>query len=91
MTDTIDRLVLMLVQERDKISTLKNDRRQAHLSTMAARADLRRTERDLQVAEDKIDEWISYSKNLVAMLLQRKVLSEKIPPAPEPFVREIPF
>jgi hypothetical protein len=91
MTDTIERLVRMLDEERKEVETAKRDRLEANRQTMRENASRGRVERDLRCAEEKIDEWIAYAGRLANMLRQRKVLEEKIGRAPTPFAREIPF
>jgi predicted nucleic acid-binding Zn-ribbon protein len=69
MSDTIDRLVRMLDEERESARKAREDRSLADHATMTARAELSLAkqeiangESDLEVAEKKIAEWESFGK-----------------------------
>lgn len=90
MTDTIDRLVRMLDEEREGRAAERERHVIANTALFEEQRQKARVAKDLKAAEDKIEEWIAYSGKLINMLRTRKVLEEKFPPAPEP-LRDYPF
>lgn len=65
----------------------RNTRNGAQL--MQARQERDGRVRELQAAEDKISEWVSYANLLVNML--PKTRRKDVPPAPQPIDTDIPF
>lgn len=79
MTDTIDRLVRILDEEREARRKAEQDRTSANYALMSEqgtvkvlRQELKNRDSDLDIAEAKIKEWISYAEKLLEILPAKK-------------------
>ncbi len=85
--DTVDRLVRMLDEERER-NRVEIENLKQMLSTAAG--GRYRAERDRDHAEAKVDEWITYSSSWHPLIPKRR-LKELEASIPKPYKRELPF
>jgi predicted nucleic acid-binding Zn-ribbon protein len=91
MSNTVDTLVRILDEERQRAQRAEQDHQHIRSQFSLERVRTSNLRTDYDAALKKIDEWAAYGIKLHAMLKQRKVLDEKLPPAPAPLETEIPF